>query len=168
MSTAPDLVVPLAGFRSWRVANDRLLSPYVPCRWEGRVLHAACWDANRRLQGGRGWLAEPHDSPHPECQCGIYAYDAPGLKAYYGESWWCEGVISAWGRVVVHGTGWRAEHARVEALAVPATDEPRLVSALRRIAERLEVPLVARAALPEVAAAAGAAVPNSLRPAATP
>jgi hypothetical protein len=70
--------------------------------------------------------------------------------------------------VVVHGTGWRAEHARVEALAVPATDEQRLVSALRRIAERLEVPLVARAALPEVAAAAGAAVPNSLRPAATP
>jgi hypothetical protein len=162
---APDLVVPLAGFRSWRVANGRLLSPYVPCRWEGRVLHAACWDANRRLQGGRGWLAEPHASPHPECQCGIYAYDSPGLKTYHGESWWCEGVISAWGRVVVHGTGWRAEHARVEALSVPAAaEDPRLSAAVREIARRLGVPLVSRDALPELAAAAGGPVPPALRP----
>jgi len=168
VTSAPDLVVPLAGFRSWRIANDRLLSPYVPCRWEGRVLHAACWDANRRLQGGRGWLAERHDSPHPACQCGIYAYDAPGLKAYYGESWWCEGVISAWGRVVVHGTGWRAEHARVEALAAPAADDARLGAAIRGIAERLGVPLVARDDLPEIAAATGAGVPDALRPAASP
>jgi hypothetical protein len=146
------------------VANERLLSPYVPCRWEGRVLHAACWDANRTLQGGRGWLAEPHQSPHPACQCGIYAYEEPGLKAYYGESWWCEGVISAWGRVVVHDAGWRAEHARVEALAVPSVDDGRLLAAVRRIADRLGVPLVTRDALPEIAATLGTGVPDALRP----
>jgi hypothetical protein len=166
MTAAPDLVVPVTGFRSWRIANGRLVSPYVPCRWEGRILHAACWDANRTLQGGRGWLAEPHDSPHPACQCGIYAYDSPGSKAYYGESWWCEGVISAWGRVVVHSTGWRAEHARVEALAVPEAGDSRLAAALDEIAARLEVPVVPWASLPDVAGRAGGPVPAALRPSA--
>jgi len=164
VSAAPDLVGPLVGFRSWRVANGRLISPYVPCRWEGRVLHAECWDANRSLQGGRGWLAEPHESPDEACQCGIYAYDSPGLKSYHGEFWWCEGVITAWGRVVVHAAGWRAEHARVEALALPGRDDPRLAVAVHEIAARLDVPIVPRAELPGVAARLGGAVPAALRP----
>jgi hypothetical protein len=164
VSVAPDLLGPVIGFRSWRVANGRLVSPYVPCRWEGREMHAGCWDANRSLQGGRGWLAEPHASPHPACQCGIYAYDEPGLKHYYGESWWCEGVVSAWGRVVVHGSGWRAEHARVEALAAPENADARLLPALQEIAERLGVPAVSRGALPAIAAGVGAPVPAALRP----
>jgi hypothetical protein len=113
---APDLVEPVVGFRAWRVIGDRLLSPYIPCRWEGRVLHAECFDANRRLQGGRGWLAEPHVSPHPDCQCGIYAYHQPGQQAYYGEWEVVEGLVTAWGRLEVHRDGLRAEHAQVEAL----------------------------------------------------
>jgi hypothetical protein len=164
MSHAPDLVVPLAGFRSWRLANGRLLSPYIPCRWEGRMLHAECWDANRTLLHGQGWLTEPHESPHPDCQCGIYAYERPGLRTYYGESWWAEGVISAWGRIVVHGDGWRAQHARIEALALPGEEEPRLVEALEGVAARLGVPLVARAELQAVADAAGTGVPAVLKP----
>ena len=164
MSAAPDLVVPLAGYRSWRVAAGRLLSPFVPCRWEGRTLHAACWDANRSLQQGRGWLTGPHASPHPDCQCGIYAWDRPGLRTYYGESSWCDGVISGWGRVVVHGDGWRAEHARVEALARPERDEPRLTAALAAIAARLGVPLLPPGELERVAEVAGAPVPATLRP----
>ena len=82
-------------------------------------MHAECYDANRRLQRGVGWLAEPHDSPHEHCQCGIYAYHVPGPRSWFGEAYWCEGVLSAWGRIVVHDDGFRAEHARVEALAVP-------------------------------------------------
>jgi hypothetical protein len=163
VSAAPDVAGTVAGFRSWRVANGKLVSPYIPCRWEGRVIHASCFDANRVLQQGRGWLAAPHDSPHPDCQCGVYAYDRPGLRTYWGEEvWWCEGVISAWGRVVVHSDGWRAEHARVEALAV--SDDARLAAVLEGIAGRLGVPLVERDELPGVAEAAGGLVPASLRP----
>jgi hypothetical protein len=161
---APDVVGTVAGFRSWRVANGKLVSPYVPCRWEGRVLHAECFDANRALQQGRGWLAAPHASPHPDCQCGVYAYDRPGLRSYYGEVWWCEGVISAWGRLVVHPDGWRAEHARVEALALPGVEDPRLADAVAAIARRLQVPLVARDELGAVVQAAGGLVPGALRP----
>jgi hypothetical protein len=164
VSEAPDLAHAVAGFRSWRVANGKLVSPYIPCRWEGRVIHAACFDANRVLQQGRGWLSGPHLSPHPACQCGIYAYDRPGLRTYHGELWWCEGVIAAWGRLVVHADGWRAEHARVEALAVPGREDPRLEVALASIAERLGVPLVDRDELVEVAEAAGGLVPAGLRP----
>ena len=87
--------------------------------------HARCTrSATTRLVGGQrgvGWLAEPHDSPHEACQCGIYAYHAPGPRSWFGEAYWCEGVVSAWGRIVVHDDGFRAEHARVEAVAVPAS-----------------------------------------------
>jgi hypothetical protein len=164
VSAAPDLVVALTGYRSWRVAGGRLLSPFVPCRWEGRELHAACWDANRILQQGRGWLAAPHASPDPRCQCGIYAWDRAGLRTYYGESWWCDGVVSGWGRVVVHRDGWRAEHARVAALALPDGADARLAGAVRAVAERLGVPLVAGDELPLYAERAGTPVPGALRP----
>jgi hypothetical protein len=53
---APDLVVPIVAFRAWRIVDGRLLSPYIPCRWEGAVMHAECYPANRSLQFGCGWL----------------------------------------------------------------------------------------------------------------
>ena len=163
---APDLVEPVLGFRAWRIANGRLLSPYVPCRWAGRVLHAECHDANRSLLHGKGWLAEPHASPHPDCQCGIYAYHHPGLRTYFGEHYWCEGVITAWGRVVVHADGWRAEHARVEALTLVEPDDERLAAVVGRIAGELGVPVVDADELHEVASRAGRPIPAMLLPAA--
>jgi hypothetical protein len=109
-------------------------------------------------------VREPHASPHPDCQCGIYAYDRPGTRSYYGEVWWCEGVIAAWGRLVVHETGWRAEHARVEALAVPDLGDARLEVVVAAIAARLGVPVVERGELADVAEGAGGLVPEALRP----
>ena len=164
MTTAPDLIEPVVGFRAWRIANGKLLSPYVPCRWEGRLMHASCFDANRALLHHEGWLTEPHRSPDPECQCGIYAYHRPGLRTYFGEHYWCEGVISAWGRLVVHADGWRAEHARVEALSLVDPGDLRLAQALWIIAERLGVPVVAAGELEHVAETAGRPVPASLLP----
>ena len=114
---APDLVTPVVAFRAWRIVDGRLLSPYIPCRWEGAVMHAECYPANRALLFGRGWLAAPHDPPHPDCQCGIYAYHRPGAQSYYGEFEWVEGIVAVWGRIEAHRDGLRAEHARVCALA---------------------------------------------------
>lgn len=164
MSAAPDLMAPVVGFRAWRIANGRLVSPYVPCRWEGRVMHAECFDANRGLLRGQGWLDEPHASPHPDCQCGIYAYHRPGPRTYFGEAWWCEGVVAAWGRIEVHGQGLRAEFARVEALARPAEGGPHVAAMAAGIAARLEVPLVEPGELEGVAEGLGGVVPAGLRP----
>jgi hypothetical protein len=137
------------------------MSPFIPCRWQGDVMHAACYDANRRLTRGVGWLDAPHDSPHEACQCGIYAYHTPGPRSWFGEAYWCEGVVSAWGRIVVHGDGFRAEHARVEALAVPPTVRPEPV---RRAAAALGVPVIDHGALEAFATGLGGGVPAALRP----
>ncbi|QEC47105.1 hypothetical protein FSW04_05545 [Baekduia soli] len=164
MLRAPDIAAPVVGFRAWRILGDRLMSPYIPCRWEGRVLHAACYDANRVLQRGRGWLSAPHDSPHPDCQCGIYAYHRPGTQGYYGEWLWTEGVLSAWGRVEVHADGLRAEHGRIEALALPPRNDPERREAVGRVARRLGVPTVARDELEAVRARLGGGLPATLIP----
>ena len=147
MTAAPDLATPLVAFRSWRISGGRLVSPFIPCRWDGRVMHAACFDANRTLTRGTGWVAEPHASPDPRCQCGIYGYFEPGPRSWYGEAYWCEGVVTAWGRVEVHRDGFRAEHARVEALAVPEHRFPHAEQAVREAAAAIDVPLIAAAEL---------------------
>jgi hypothetical protein len=111
-SAAPDLIVPVVAFRAWRIVDGRLLSPYIPCRWEGAVMHAECYPANRTLLFGNGWLDAPHEPPHRDCQCGIYAYFRPGVQTYYGEFEWVEGIVTVWGHIEAHRDGLRAEHAR--------------------------------------------------------
>ena len=166
MSAAPDLAAAVVAFRSWRLAGGRLMSPFIPCRWQGRVMDAACFDANRRLTRGVGWLAGPHESPHEACQCGIYAYHTPGPRSWFGEAYWCEGVVSAWGRVVVHGEGFRAEHVRVEALAVPERLVRVGAAQVHRAAADLGVPVIPHDELEAFAARLGGGVPVALRPAA--
>jgi hypothetical protein len=164
VTTAPDLAAAVVAFRSWRLAGERLMSPFIPCRWQGRVMHATCFDANRGLTRGVGWLAEPHESPDELCQCGIYAYHTPGPRSWFGEAYWCEGVVSAWGRVVVHTDGLRAEHARVEALAVPDGLERAGAAHVHSAAAALGVPVVERDELEPFAAGLGGGVPAALRP----
>jgi hypothetical protein len=165
VSAAPDLAAAVVAFRSWRLAGGRLMSPFIPCRWKGRVMHAACYDANRSLTRGVGWLDEPHDSPHEACQCGIYAYHTPGPRSWFGEAYWCEGVVSAWGRIVVHNDGFRAEHAQVEALAVPGDLERPGAAQVHRAAAEIGVPVVEHDELERFAAELGGGVPPALLPA---
>jgi hypothetical protein len=164
VSAAPDLARAVVAFRSWRLAGEHLMSPFVPCRWEGPEMHAECYDANRGLLRGVGWLDEPHDSPHEACQCGIYAYHTPGPRSWFGEAYWCEGVVSAWGRLVVHGDGFRAERARVEAVAVPERVRPYGAAAVRAAAARLGVPVIGHDELRRFAAGLGGGVPAALFP----
>ena len=166
MTAAPDLAAPVVAFRSWRLAGGRLMSPFIPCQWNGPVMRATCFDANRSLTRGVGWLDEPHDSPHEACQCGIYAYHTPGPRSWFGEAYWCEGVVSAWGRVVVHAEGFRAEHARVEALAVPEGLASLGAAQVHAAAAELGVPVVPHAQLEVFAARMGGGVPQALRPSA--
>jgi hypothetical protein len=128
-------------------------------------MHAECFPANRQLLRGVGWLDAPHASPHPDCQCGVYAYHRPGTQTYYGEWLWTEGVVTAWGRIEAHRDGLRAEHARIEALARPPANEPERRRAVDAVAARLGVPLVPRDHLQDVAAEHGAVLPGPLRPA---
>lgn len=161
---APDLAVPVVGFRAWRVIDERLTSPYIPVRWEGRLMHAACFPANRNLVFGQGWLGEEHASPDPRCRCGIYAYHRPQRAPYVGEFEWVAGIVSVWGRVEVHRDGLRAEHARIEALSLQPGWPAARVKRTRRMAERLGVDVVDHAELEETASRYGAPLPPSLVP----
>ena len=74
--------------------------------------------------------------------------------------------MSAWGRIVVHDDGFRAEHARVEALAVR-----RRCAAYGAAARRSDAAAAARASrwsahgeLEAFAAGLGGGVPAALRP----
>jgi hypothetical protein len=80
-------------------------------------MHAECYPANRALLFGRGWLAAPHDPPHPDCQCGDLRLPPPRGADLLREFVWVEGIVSVWGRIEAHRDGLRAEHARVCALA---------------------------------------------------
>lgn len=164
MSEAPDLVEPVVGFRAWRLVGESLMSPYIPCRWEGRVMHAECWPANRVLFKGRGWLDAPHASPDTACQCGVYAYHRPGVQAYYGEWLWTEGVVTVWGRLEAHRDGLRAAHAQIEALAHPPANEPERRRAVEAVAAQLDVPLVPRGELAREAARHGTPLSAALLP----
>jgi hypothetical protein len=164
MSGAPDLAAPVVGFRAWRVIDDRLTSPYIPVRWEGRLMHAACYPANRNLVFGDGWLREPHVSPHPRCRCGIYAYHHPQLSPYVGEFEWVGGVVSAWGRMEVHRDGLRAEHARIEALALQRGWGAARTARTRRIAAALGADAVAHHELAAAAESYGTPLSEQLVP----
>lgn len=118
-------------------------------------MRAECFDANRRLTRGEGWLADDHVSPDPRCQCGIYGYFTPGPRSWFGEAYWCEGVITAWGRVELHRDGFRAQHARVEALAPPERGYPGTEDAVARAAESLSIPLLAYSELTTFATSLG-------------
>jgi hypothetical protein len=156
VTRAPDLAGAVVAFRAWRVVDGGLLSPYIPCRWDGPVMHAECYPANRALLFGRGWLDEPHEPPHRDCRCGIYAYHRPGAQPYYGEFEWVEGIVTVWGHIESHRDGLRAQHARVCALG----RRPGAAA----IARRLGVDLVETDALEGVAERYGAPLPASLVP----
>ncbi len=165
MSTAPDLVDPVVAFRAWRVVGERLLSPNIPIRWEGRVLHAACHPVQKRIMlGAQRWVLEDHASPHPDCQCGIYAYHRPGRRNWFGEFDWVEGIVTVWGRLEAHHDGLRAEHAQIEAFVIPGHDARDREPVVRRIAARLGTDLVERADLETAAVRYGAPLPAGLLP----
>ena len=162
---APDLIRPVVAFRAWKVIGERLLSPNIPVRWEGRVLHAACHPVQKRIMlGAQRWVLEDHASPHPDCQCGIYAYHRPGRRNWFGEFDCVEGVVIVWGRLEAHHDGLRAEHARIEAFVIPGHDARDREPVVRRIAERLGADLVERPDVEDAAARYGAPLPAALLP----
>lgn len=166
-AAAPDLIEPVVGFREWLVVRGALQSPYIPYRWEAPVAEARCFPANRNLQFGRGWLDEPHNAPHPRCKCGIYAVYRPRAATPFPDAERVWGVVTLWGRIEVHVDGMRAQHARVEALALGTGDRRGDEAKLRSIASELGVALVEWDELPEAADRCGRPLSEGMIAAAT-
>jgi hypothetical protein len=153
-SSAPDLVEPVVGFRQWRLAGRSLSSLYSDEQWRGAELRARC------TVGGH----DPAATPSKACSCGIYAYYDPCPRtASAATPDFVGGVVVLWGRLELHATGIRAEHARVVALELPLS-RARKRRTLVEVAEALGVPAVAHRELKALAAEHGSPLQRSLRP----
>jgi hypothetical protein len=158
--TAPDLVHPVIGFRLWRIDDAGLRSLYHDERW-GRGRQTARCAAGRLAEH-----AEP--SPAHTCTCGIYAWYEPCPRlAWAGSDSLVGGAVVLWGRIELHGTGMRAQHVMVVALALPLTHgakRRRIVS----VADALEAESVPARRLAAVARRHGEPAPSGLKPPSAP
>ncbi len=100
------------GFRQWTWRNNKLHS-MKRSDWSKGNQRAVC------LHGVWDNLDNPepeHEAPHPDCSCGIYAHYLP-LESYHSWSDKIYGVIEASGSILMGTKGFRAEKAKIVALA---------------------------------------------------
>jgi hypothetical protein len=143
---APSLFEPVTAYRSWRVVDGRLRSPYRPVFWDQPTLEASC----------------VHPAPGSGCACGIHAKFEPDREFPKVDYRGVAGIVTLWGRIEVDRDGMRAEHARVEALALYARSSARLKSALFKIADELDVDLIDLDEIEAAAARYGTPLPGLL------
>ena len=74
------------------------------------------------------------------------------------------GGVTLWGRIEVHREGMRAEHARIEALAVAPEWSPRQRRAVSGVARRLGAAVVEHPELGVAARDYGAPLPPAMLP----
>jgi hypothetical protein len=150
---APDLIVPLVGFRQWRLADGVPSSMYDRGPWPDARFTATC-------DRGHG----PAEVPAKDCSCGVYAYYDPCPRtASAATPDLIGGAVVLWGRIEAHIYGMRGKHARIVALELPLS-RGRKRRAVLEAAERLDVPLVPHRALKSVALEHGEVLQPSMRP----
>jgi hypothetical protein len=151
---APDLIDPIIGYRQWRLVGCALTSLFNDTRWERVQLSARCDGGNHH----------PEVVPDHACSCGIYAYYDPCPRTASAVTRdLVAGAVVMWGRVELHATGLRAEHAQIVALELPLSLGPKRRSMLE-VAEHLGVMAVPHRQLRAAAREHGASVDQSLRP----
>jgi hypothetical protein len=114
----------LRGYRQFELRADGLYP----------LVHAGSgpWEASS--ERARCAAGADHEPPGVDCGCGLYGWYLPGDSAMVvlGPA---TGVIAARGRCVLGDRGFRAAHARIEAVALPAGVRwnPRAASRARRM-----------------------------------
>ncbi len=161
---APDLIEPVVAFRSWRVVDEGLRSVYLPVLWTGRDMTAACMCSESPDADARRSAPPGHGAPDRGCTCGIYAYYEPDLNFPTVDFRGVAGIVTLWGSIELHEEGMRAEHARVEALALYSRWSTRQIDAVRALASDLEVDLVDLDGIAEAARRYGRPVAPELVP----
>jgi hypothetical protein len=138
----PDLIEPVVAYRSWRVVEGALRSVYLPSFWTEREVTAECMAAAAPDADADRTAPDGHRAPDRGCTCGIYAYYEPDRNFPTVDYRGVIGIVSVWGTIELHEEGMRAEHARVEALALYSRWSTRQIEAVRTVAGELGVDLV--------------------------
>jgi hypothetical protein len=138
----PDLIEPVVAFRSWRVVDGALRSVYLPFFWTEREVSATCMGFEAPDENAPRTAPPGHRAPDRGCTCGVYAYYEPDKNFPTVDYRGVIGIVSLWGAIELHEDGMRAEHARVEALALYSRWSTRQIEAVRKLARELGVDLV--------------------------
>jgi hypothetical protein len=151
---APDLIRAVIGFRQWRLHGSELWSLRTEDRWQRGAQTAHC----------RSPVAHDGAAPSHGCTCGFYAWYAPPPRtASAATSDLLAGAVALWGKIELHPTGMRAQHAMVVALALPLSWGSKR-GRIREAAAALEVPAVAARHLRAAALEHGDVIPKAMRP----
>jgi hypothetical protein len=117
------LVGEIVGLRTFRVDDTGTLLPlYSNGAWYDGDNVASCSPPTGSHPRGE------HPVPSGDCECGFYAYSSLAAVASQRQSRFVLAVVSCWGNVVAGTLGFRAEHARIDALWV----SPRAPSWVRK------------------------------------
>jgi hypothetical protein len=149
------------GYRTWVADDEGQLWPvYSQHRpWQPGLNTARC-------DGGNG---DPsHPAPGDSCACGLYSMRSPqsewtGAASLRTGTLVC-GAVASWGRIQVHDSGVRAEHACAVALAFPYGMTPDGMARLRRIADLYRIELAPLSELEQAASRFGSPLPGTLQP----
>lgn len=170
----PDLTQRVIGFRQWHVDEQCNLMPVgTPAAgpWKPGPQHAQCWSKHGNMRMPCLSVAEP------SCDCGFYAlFDLRAATAYGGisdEDTCVQGIVTGWGRMAVHQTGFRAEWIQVMAIIVPDSridpwldprNQDRFPLMYRGVAKKYGIPCMDYSHATEFAREFGAEMPESLKP----
>jgi hypothetical protein len=132
----------VVAFRSWRVVDGGLRSVYLPQLWTERDITAECMSAEAPDADASRTAPPGHSAPDRGCTCGVYAYYDPDRNFPTVDYRGVIGIVSLWGTIELHEDGMRAEHARVEALALYSRWTTRQIDAVRKVARELGVDVV--------------------------
>lgn len=161
---APLFTECVIGYRHWRlddwVLRPRLIGP----PWRPGVNTAIC-DKQSAYALGIGAVIDPrpHRAPGACCDCGLYAlhepvsWGDPDGPAVFG-------AVAAWGDLRVHWQGFRAEKARIVALAYTLDMPLGLRRQIFKAAGVYGCEYVPMHRLAEVAAKYGTPLPENARP----
>lgn len=100
------------GFKQWTWNKDRKLVSMFPADWSNGSLTSEC----SRYELDKDKSSAIHRSPDQNCTCGVYAHYLP-LESYEKKRNSIFGVVEASGKILMGTKGFRAEKARVVALA---------------------------------------------------
>jgi hypothetical protein len=186
VTPAPDLIDVVVGVRGFGRSGHMLASPFQKDEWRGPERQAVCVPKRATTAAalvGLGQKPTPaasaaaqivarqqrlpqHAAPHPDCSCGLYAYHDAEVEHLDLNP--IVGVVVGWGTLMVHATGFRAEHLRVVALAIglehPGVAGERYAEVARRACAWWKVPLLEREQLVGSLSEFGSPVPMDLRP----
>jgi hypothetical protein len=132
MRPRPSPTQPLVAFRTWRIVDGELRSPYDDSVWTSAGLKARCKPRN-----AEDFARHDHVAPSVTCSCGISATAEPDMQICGVDATRVVGVVRMWGRVVLHGGELRAEHAQVVMLGAYLPWSRRQRMAAAQVAEQL-------------------------------